>query len=411
MMKKRKVLIWDYRINIRNSGGPAGYLFNLREYVVQHNEVGNIFFLKDLLGLENTTGTLHQKYLRYLNIIYKIDFFHIWMRLNVIRAARTWYNRVSRADIKNINLNDFDIIHFHTSADLSCAIDLLCDYKGIVLLTTHSPQPLSYEIADGILAKYSILKWLIRVSLEKKELRAWRRADYIMFPVEEAVESYFSSFKLKKYIESHRYKLVFCPTSILDSSVVPDFLLFEQKMGIPKRAFVITYIGRHSAIKGYDQLKLLGERILRMFDDVYFVIAVNELPLMRLDHERWIELGWVDYGAELIASSDLFILPNKETYFDIIALEVLRGGTPMMLSLTGGNKYFYTHYPSEKKSGLFFYDYGDIEQQIKCISNLVEMKNSEGLDKFRIANKEIFKMEFTMNAYLDRYQKLVTCLK
>ena len=42
MMKKRKVLIWDYRINIRNSGGPAGYLFNLREYVVQHNEVGNI---------------------------------------------------------------------------------------------------------------------------------------------------------------------------------------------------------------------------------------------------------------------------------------------------------------------------------------------------------------------------------
>ena len=204
---------------------------------------------------------------------------------------------------------------------------------------------------------------------------------------------------------------MFCPTSILDSSVVPDFLLFEQKMGIPKRAFVITYIGRHSAIKGYDQLKLLGERILRMFDDVYFVIAGNELPLMRLDHERWIELGWVDYGAELIASSDLFILPNKETYFDIIALEVLRGGTPMMLSLTGGNKYFYTHYPSEKKSGLFFYDYGDIEQQIKCISNLVEMKNSDGLDKFRIANKEIFKMEFTMNAYLDRYQKLVTCLK
>lgn len=36
----------------------------------------------------------------------------------------------------------------------------------------------------------------------------------------------------------------------------------------------------------------------------------------------------------------MFILPNRETFFDLILLEVMSMGIPVLLSNTGGNKYF-----------------------------------------------------------------------
>lgn len=32
----KKVLIWDLNYVLKNSGGPAGYLYNIREYLLKH---------------------------------------------------------------------------------------------------------------------------------------------------------------------------------------------------------------------------------------------------------------------------------------------------------------------------------------------------------------------------------------
>lgn len=42
---------------------------------------------------------------------------------------------------------------------------------------------------------------------------------------------------------------------------------------------------------------------------------------------------------KLLKEVDVFILPNQKTYFDIIALEILRAGIPLVTTYTGGNKY------------------------------------------------------------------------
>ena len=59
---------------------------------------------------------------------------------------------------------------------------------------------------------------------------------------------------------------------------------------------------------------------------------------LKTDH--WIEVGWTNDPHSLIAASDVFVLPNHETYFDLILLEVLSLGVPVVMSRTGGNKFF-----------------------------------------------------------------------
>lgn len=61
---------------------------------------------------------------------------------------------------------------------------------------------------------------------------------------------------------------------------------------------------------------------------------------MGLKDSRWKEVGWTNDSQSIIAASDVFVLPNRETYFDIIMLEVLSCGKIVIASRTGGNKYF-----------------------------------------------------------------------
>lgn len=402
--KSPKILIWDLEINLRNSGGPAGYLYNLREYLRHNNSRGNIVFLKDLLGIENNKTTLHSKYKKLINLIHKMDIFNIWPRINVIRRYLSlWEGSIKCEAINALNLNEFDIIHFHISPHIIRAQKLLNDYHGLTVLTTHSPEPLSYECVSEIKSDLSIIKRFLRHRMERLELNAWELADYLMFPVKEATEPYNISLRLKDYLSHNPQKTIFCPTSIIEKHIITDRTIFTSKLNIPEDAFVITYVGRHSEVKGYNELTKLGEEVLNKYPNVYFVIAGNYTQDQIVNHPRWIELGWINYGAELIASSDLFILPNKETYFDIVALEVLRSGTPIMMSLTGGNKHFMN---IEANQGILFYNYGDIVNQISLIEKMLQTSIEERM-KMRSANRHLFASHFTMEKFYARYLNLI----
>ena len=54
-------------------------------------------------------------------------------------------------------------------------------------------------------------------------------------------------------------------------------------------------------------------------------------------HGRWIKLGWAD-PAEVFRAADVFCLPNRQTYYDLVLLEALSSGSFVVASATGGNK-------------------------------------------------------------------------
>jgi len=300
------------------------------------------------------------------------------------------------------NLNDYDIIHFHKTIDMYENRLSLQNYTGKVILTSHSPVPLSKEFYDEYLTPFE-KRFMYRFysQLIKMDEYAFQRADYILFPCEEAEEPYVNNWR--EYIdlkEKHKEKYYYIPTGIPSSIPKRHRTEVRNELGISDSHFCISYVGRHNYVKGYDSLRDIGRRLLR-YDDLCFIIAGKEEPLKGLDHPSWKEIGWTNDAHSYIAASDVFILPNKETYFDIVMLEVLSLGKIVVASNTGGNKYF----KRIKSEGIFVYN--TIEEAVAIIEHIKSLDINDRL-ALGESNRVLFQKYFTDKHYVKAYSDFIS---
>lgn len=389
-----KVLVYFDKNELSPTGGPPGYLYNVYNKIVEE-KIKNIDFLDSKSKrFKKIIKNIYKKAPKFIQEKYKHN--------RTKNYGELFYNRIF-GNVKresNIDFNKYDIIHFHSTCSLYMVQDSLKDYKGIVLLTSHSPKAAHLEIIDNIpVEEYSNNKSKYD-SLETMDEFAFNRANYIMFPTVEAEECYYNTWKkYKKIHKDNEKKYIYLPTCINPVKIYESKEDIRAKYNIPSEAFVISFVGRHNEVKGYKSLKEIGKKVLKTYPNVYFLIGGKEEPLTGLNNKRWIEVGWTNKPHDLINASDLFILPNQETYFDLILLEVLSVGKTALITNTGGNKYF----KKFKKSGIYFYEYNDIENACKIIGNIMEsnLKNTD------LLNKKIYEENFTMSSYIDGYEKLL----
>ena len=390
-----KGLIYFDKNILEPTGGPTGYLYNLYNELLKEN-IQEIDFLDSYKGnlksknkkifyhLPKSFQTIYRKLKKYLKR-YKIleDIFE---------------NKNKKA---NIDIDKYDFIHFHSTVDMYMVKDSLKDYKGKVILTSHSPKAQFKEIIeDRTELKYYLKRKNDFDKLEEVDKYAFNRADIIIFPCEDAEEPYYNTWEdYKKIKEINKYKYMYLPTGILPIDIEDNTDEIRERYNIPKDAFVISYVGRHNEVKGYDSLKKIGKKILEKNENIYFLIGGNEHPITRLENKHWIEVGWTNKAHQLIQASDVFILPNKETYFDLILLEVLSIGKPVILTNTGGNKYF----KKFDKAGLYYYDYNNTDQVIEIIKEI----QKEDLKKLGNINKKIMNENFTTEIFVKNYLKII----
>ena len=168
------------------------------------------------------------------------------------------------------------------------------------------------------------------------EKRAFESADILVFPSIESMEPLsltmdgFSELSKKKDIR-------FLPSGAKALKSVLTKEQAKKKYGVEGK-FVIGYVGRHNEIKGYDILKSAAERVLKKDKNICFLIGGSQGKTFNaLNDVNWIEAGWVN-PADLFMALDAFVLPNRMTYFDLVLLEVMSMGIPIIASNTGGNK-------------------------------------------------------------------------
>lgn len=399
----KKVLIWDKDKILSSSGGPAGYLFNIHEYL-KDNPLQSITFYNDLLNhydhTEKITPKKHNKLLSWLKQTRFADF---------IRESRSLYNLLIKKetiDTSIIDLNEYDVIHFHLIYDVLKYKNNLLNYRGVILITSHMPEPPIMEIASNC-KFYGRLLFHFKDRIINRELNQLESLHpYWMFPTKYALEPYIEGSPLyKKYFSSINERIRYVTTSIMDKEIIRSKGFFA-KYGIPSDSFVITYIGRHNRIKGYDYLKQIGEILLKSNKDIYIVVAGKEYPLKGLDNPRWIELGWISNSHEIIANSNLFILPNLQTYFDIVFLEVLRAGTPIVATKTGGNKHFYYDISRDETKGIAFIETSSAEIAADCILKYIQSYE----ESYRVSNRKLWERCFTMEVYIENYLKMLNTL-
>lgn len=378
-----KALIYFPRNMLQPKGGPAGYLYNLYSEI---SKVRDDFYL-----LPDEFDITENKKLR--NIMPD--------RIKDIRRLLYILKTLKRHKKPAVDLNDYDIIHFHSTEEMFYAREALKDYHGITVLTSHTPCVLYKELISTLNPKDAALFAKPLQKLEMVDLYAFRKADYVIFPCREAEDPYYHTWERYKKVAKHK-KYRYLPTGINPCTVKVPRQEYRQKMNIPQDAFVISYVGRHTEIKGYADLKEIGKLMLED-PNVYVLVGGREAPIKGLDHERWIEVGWTDDPHSLIGASDVFVLPNKETYFDLVLLEVISLGTPVVLTETGGNKYFHKY----GCDGLIYYN--TVQEAADRLRAFKEKDpNRDGaLSKELIG---LFNKDFTVKTFAEKYVSLIESL-
>jgi glycosyltransferase involved in cell wall biosynthesis len=233
-----------------------------------------------------------------------------------------------------------------------------------------------------------------------------------MFPCKQAREPYEKVPVLRKSFRRNDSKFFYVPSAILDLNIDDKKMQRFSDFGIPQDAFVVTYFGRHNLIKGYDILKIVGTALLDKYPKLYFLCA-GIGDLQPVNHPGWIELGFINNAHELLYQSNLYILPNRETFFDLITLEILRSSTPIILSETGGNRYFKEELPKEEIEGFDFFNVNNIDDLISKVEAHINeyYNNRDKYEQKAIANRSLYLKRFTVESFVKSYLSKINSLR
>ncbi len=392
-----KTLIFMKESDLTLAGGPAGYCCNIfRE--VQRQGIEDIVFLPP--DSKERIGQIS----RYRRIA---DHLPKWVNAMQIayRRKKEYEQILYTPKYHGFDFGEYDAVHFHSTTSLAKYRKDLEKYSGKVILTTHSPVPQHQEIYNELPTDAEKMKYLeFYKRLSDIDEMAFNRADYVIFPCLEAEESLLKNWE--KYKEIHdslerRNALIYIPTGIEPKVALTSREEIQKKFDISPDSFVISYAGRHNLVKGYDVIQVIAKKLWDQEYPATFHICGKEAPLRGLADKRWIEVGWTNDSQSIIAASDLFILPNRETYFDIVLLEVLALGKIVVASRTGGNKYI----ERLGASGVLLYD--TIDEAVDLVKKVAVLSDEEKLMLER-SNKKVFEENFTTEIFVQKYRRFLT---
>lgn len=348
-------IYFEWYLNDR-AGGPPGYLANLLH---GYNQLSNydhpMIIFNTYQGKEPPKPTEHKSKIisMFRNIISVFpggkDFYVNYLSRSQKEAFRNMKNFLVNTDqmypdvslISTIDFSKVKTIHVHTAFEVLkiknyLKANFLDDVK--IILTCHTPESLANEqyslyIANGQSERKA--KILKKLCLEA-EMKAYKEADIMIFPSKEAMEPLLHDIpEFSDIAKSKDIRFLATGSKKIDSTLTRQEA--KKKYGVEGKT-VVGFIGRHNSVKGYDLLKEAAIKILNQRDDVVFLIGgVQGTEFKPLDNPAWIEAGWVN-PADLLRALDVFVLPNRQTYYDLVLLEVLSMGVPTVATATGGNK-------------------------------------------------------------------------
>ena len=396
-MAKKILEFFPHKLAARK-GGAYTYLYNLKQELKGKDEM-EIVFLEDILELEESVIISHHD----LNFKNLLKAFIPKKILNNRKVSKYLNNARKSADknIGSIELNDFDIVHFHEAVDLWRYAHLLENYRGKIFFTPHSPLPYHIELIQEVFGlNGSDLSASVCGQLEEIDQKAFSVAQQFVLPCIEALDGYFSNWPLIEPLlknKSVHYLLTGCPQA--GPTKGNDNALTEYQ--IPKNSFIVSFTGRHSFIKGYDILEAAAKKILDQHRDIFFLVAGKRTGIERFHHDNWIETGWTDDPAGLINRSDVNIVANRETYFDLNVIEAMSLAKPIILTETGGNRFLKKNINSR---GMVFVEFANADSLAKKIESCYQ--NRDMLAAMGLENKIAYEQDFTSELFYKRYIEL-----
>lgn len=338
-------------------------------------------------------------YNKELNDILWMDSKNILKAIENIKLSSINFS-IDEEIAKFINLKKAKSFHLHSTRDFFKIKNFLnLNNKNVpIIMTPHGPVP-----------AYIGMPIYVSPFLNEEQTKnycdtykyfdetAFKYSDVIVVSSKEALNAYYELWDdFEDIIKNKDVRTLPIGCEKIITSLSREE--FRNSHKIPMDATVICYTGRHDSEKGYDNLIDAGLKILNENKNTYIVISGAQTLIKPPKHERWIELGYLDNLGDLLYAADVFVLGNKYTYYDLILLEVLSTGLPVIASYTGGNISV-----SKLTNGILTYSYGadNLYEKINEFLNLPMSK----IQELRMSNLECYNKYFTLEKFANRYVK------
>ncbi|MFX1348605.1 MAG: glycosyltransferase family 4 protein [Promethearchaeota archaeon] len=187
----------------------------------------------------------------------------------------------------------------------------------------------------------------------------------------------------------------------------------RKRLKINNSKIIITFISRIFELKGIEDLLVVAKEILKEFENVIFIIAGRGSMEKKLEHEATITknllyLGYRKDVPNLLAISDIYVLPSYSEGLSPAILEAMASGLPIVTTNVGSN-------PDININGQYgcLINPGDQINLKKSIINLIQ---NESLRKeIGTLNKKIIQENFDLKKtalkFLEEIKKLLATLK
>lgn len=410
LRKVDNVVFLSDELNIR-AGGPCGYVANLKKALEEYGGSASVAFIskRDVAHLmARERRPIPKEIARALTCWVPIKKYRkqlrqrilslIWQKGNIDYLDVDAEGYTGYAEV--LDQLYFKTITCHCTRDAIFIRNYLTarQQNAKLLLMSHSPELPSQEMYHGAKLNGNLQAESIYRLWQGIERKAFDVADVLVFPTKEAMEPYISGAEyFQDLIRGKEIQFVTTGCEKIDSS--KSSIDIRERYNVATK-YIVSFIGRHTNIKGYDKLKEIASAVLAARDDVTFVIGGTQSEeFAPLSHPRWIELGRVN-PADVLKVSDLFILPNRQTYFDLVLLEVLSAGVPVIASNTGGNKSVYA-----ATRAIDLYDTtDDCVTKINCyLDSTEEFKNQK-----RALSSAAYANAYTLKHFAENYLELIS---
>lgn len=407
-MSAQTCIVYDWHLDVR-AGGPTGYLANLKAALASMGDDRIEFIHRETRPKSGTS--LAKSITASPGLMRVFDDYDSYrhmagteMATGMLAALETLDGaRLSRPVADAVLASKATVFHVHTTADAIRLHNLLVQHGRRhackIVLMSHTPECPAREWAD-VAHDASGDARLAETIFEAHRLRdqlAVIFADALIFPNRESMEPCIATWP--GFADDFRHK----PLHFAESGVMPlgESLLADPKAHFGQKGrFVISFLGRHNAIKGYDLLCRAGLRFLAQHEDAAILIAGKPEPMTPPVHPRWTEIGWTQTPEDVVAACDVFVLPNRLTYFDLVLLEVLSAGRIVLAANNGGSRAL-----AGRSSGIVLFDGED-----DLVAKLAEIRAMDP-DRRRAMeadNRQLYERDFTADAFARRYADAAT---
>lgn len=378
----------------RPGGGPSGYIYNLRKGLNEAGELGNIVDVFSLSNSDNRNPSQSSSK-KPLDGFLKLVGPNLAMRLLVSRYIKLHWQKPLPEEVQ-AKIEGYQAVVFHSArfAFRYLLANPKIDQKIFIML--HQPTNFCEELIEDWQVRYGKTNFSkkARLILGKLELEAYLKVTGILTTTIPSLNAYFdfdSSMKKRFKEEAILYDL---PSGVPPLLPEKDADQMRLELQIPKDKFVVGFFGRFHPHKGFDLFIKAAELAAQIGKPYLFLTtgAGSIEPPKELKNLQ--NLGWRRDIANVVNAVDVVVIPNRVANFDLLALEVMSLGKPIVASAIGGNLYL-----ASTAKGVHLFE--DLEPGA-ILDKLNEIYHEKDFD-YGQANKSVYEETYDVEAFVSRH--------